>query len=90
MENCARGRFVKIKAPFTQQAIRSASVSTILNVLMEGERNSIQHQEINKSIPFLELIHSSFLGELLANVGHRIRSIFTTLGRKRSDFREET
>ena len=25
---------------------------------MEGERNSIQHQEINKSIPFLELIHS--------------------------------
>lgn len=55
---CARGRFVKIKAPFTQRAIRSTSVSTILNVLMEGERNSIQHQEINKSIPFLELIHS--------------------------------
>lgn len=68
----------------TQRAIRSTSVSIILNVVMEGERererniavamrNSIQREEINKSIPFLELVHSLEFS-LLANVGHRRKS----------------
>lgn len=48
---------------------------------MEGKRErgtSIQRNSCsarrNKSIPFLELAHSNFLGQLLANVGHRRES----------------